>query len=79
MTRLPTLSAALLAAATIALAGCDRGAPPGGAANAANGASPAASQTMSSQTLGTSPPPNDGTLPRGTTGSTGSRRGGGKS
>ncbi len=53
--------------------------------NAAPGAAPAASsaassngQSTSSQTLGTSVPPNDGTLPQGTTGSNGSRRGGGK-
>ena len=54
-----------------------------GAGSAASGIPGAASsstgQTTSSQTLGTSPQPNDGTLPGGTTGSTGSRRGGGKS
>jgi hypothetical protein len=38
----------------------------------------AASQSISSQTRGTSPPPNDGTLPVGTEGNSGSRRGGGK-
>ncbi|MDQ6638277.1 MAG: hypothetical protein M3Z15_01240, partial [Pseudomonadota bacterium] len=53
---------------------------PGGAPSAsAAGAASAASQSVSSQTRGTSPPPNDGTLPRGTEGNTGSRRGGGKS
>jgi len=39
----------------------------------------AASQSVSSQTSGTHPPANDGTLPKGTEGSTGARRGGGKS
>jgi len=49
------------------------------AALAASGAASATGQSTSSQTLGTSVPPNDGTLPSGTTGSTGARRGGGKS
>jgi hypothetical protein len=57
--------------------------PPSGdnaAPAAASGAATTSTgQATSSQTLGTSVPPNDGTLPGGTTGSTGSRRGGGKS
>jgi len=53
--------------------------PPGGTPTAgANSAASAASQSVSSQTRGTSPPPNSGTLPGGTEGNTGSRRGGGK-
>ncbi len=53
--------------------------PPGGTPTAgANSAASAASQRVSSQTRGTSPPPNSGTLPGGTEGNTGSRRGGGK-
>ena len=51
----------------------------GSAASGVPGAASSTGQTTSSQTLGTSVPPNDGTLPGGTTGSTGSRRGGGKS
>lgn len=47
-------------------------------AASASGAASSNAQTTSSQTLGTSVPPNDGTLPTGTTGSTGARRGGGK-
>jgi hypothetical protein len=53
--------------------------PPGGTPTAgANSPASAASQSVSSQTRGTSPPPNSGTLPGGTEGNTGSRRGGGK-
>jgi len=53
--------------------------PPGGTpAGTAGAADAAASQSVTSQTRGTSPPPNDGTLPRGTEGNSGSRRGGGK-
>ncbi len=55
-------------------ASTDNAAPNGSAASPA----PAASQGVSSQTRGTSPPPNDGTLPRGTEGNTGARNGGGK-
>ena len=51
----------------------------GTSADAVAGSASASRQTTSSQTRGTSVPPNDGTLPGGTTGSTGSRRGGGKS
>ena len=51
--------------------------PAPGAATAAS-PEPAASQGVSSQTRGTSPPPPDGTLPGGTEGNSGSRRGGGK-
>ena len=50
-------------------------APSGGTAASP---APAARQGVSSQTRGTSPPPNDGTLPGGTEGNTGSRSGGGK-
>jgi hypothetical protein len=57
----------------------DNPAPVQASAGVASGAASATGQSTSSQTLGTSPPPNDGTLPGGTTGSTGSRRGGGKS
>jgi hypothetical protein len=53
--------------------------PPGGAAaGTAGAASSAASQSVSSQTRGTSLPPNDGTLPGGNEGNSGSRSGGGK-
>ena len=50
------------------------------AANGAAAAAPAsgASQSVTSQSRGTNAPPNDGTLPIGTEGNTGSRRGGGK-
>jgi hypothetical protein len=83
----PTASrCALLWIALLSLAGCDRGAPAGAdsalpAASTVQATPPggAPSESVSSQTRGTSPPPNDGTLPRGTEGSTGSRRGGGKS
>ena len=51
---------------------------PGGTPAAAGAAASAASQSVSSQTRGTSPPPNEGTLPKGMEGNTGSRRGGGK-
>jgi len=54
--------------------------PPGGTPSAGAGSpASAASQSVSSQTRGTSPPPNDGTLPGGTEGTSGSRRSGGKS
>ena len=43
------------------------------------GTASSSGQATSSETRGTSVPPNDGTLPGGTTGSTGSRSGGGKS
>jgi hypothetical protein len=59
--------------------------PGGGAATAGSAATGATSSTGSgtgqsttSETRGTSVPPNDGTLPGGTTGTSGSRRGGGK-
>jgi len=57
--------------------------PPGASSSlqvtaGANSAVWAASQSVSSQTRGTSPPPNRGTLPGGSEGNTGSRRGGGK-
>jgi len=57
---------------------------PPSADNPASGAAisaspgPAASQSTSSQTRGTSPPPSNGTLPTGTEGNSGSARGGGK-
>jgi hypothetical protein len=51
--------------------------PASGAAISASPA-PAASQSTSSQTRGTSPPPSSGTLPSGTEGNSGSARGGGK-
>ena len=51
--------------------------PASGAATAAS-PEPAANQGVTSQTRGTSPPPSDGTLPNGTEGNSGSRRGGGK-
>jgi hypothetical protein len=53
---------------------------PGNAANAGNAGNAASgpNQSTSSQTRGTSPMPNDGTLPGGTEGNSGSRRGGGK-
>ena len=50
-----------------------------GGSPAVAGAASSAGQTTSSETRGTSMPPNSGTLPGGTTGSTGSQRGGGKS
>ena len=53
---------------------------PGGTATAGAGSpASAASQSVTSQTRGTSPAPNSGTLPGGTEGNTGTRRGGGKS
>ena len=53
--------------------------PPGGTPTAGAGSpASAASQSVTSQTRGTSPPPNSGTLPGGSEGNTGSRRGGGK-
>lgn len=51
---------------------------PGGSAGTVGSAASAASQSLSSQTRGTSPPPNDGTLPKGSEGNSGSRNGGGK-
>jgi len=57
---------------------------PPSADNPASGAAisaspgPAASQSTSSQTRGTSPPPSNGTLPTGTEGNSGSARGGDK-
>jgi hypothetical protein len=44
----------------------------------ATAAASGASQSTSSQTRGTSPTPNNGSLPGGTEGNSGSRRGGGK-
>jgi hypothetical protein len=55
------------------------GPTPGASATAASTEPQAASQSRSSQSLGTRPPANDGTLPNGTEGSTGSRGGAGKS
>ena len=53
--------------------------PPGGTSSAgADSAASAPNQSVTSQTRGTSPPPNSGTLPGGTEGNTGTRRGGGK-
>jgi hypothetical protein len=80
--RAARLASLVCAAGAVALAGCDRGQAPRAASIAASAqgmASAASNGTPSSRTLGTSPPPNDGTLPSGTEGSTGSRRGGGKS
>ncbi|HEV7574561.1 MAG TPA: hypothetical protein VGO85_00835 [Caldimonas sp.] len=57
----------------------DNPAPAATAAASAGNSASAARASVSSQTRGTSPPPNDGTLPRGTEGSTGSRGGAGKS
>lgn len=57
----------------------DNPAPGGAPVGSAGRPASAASQSVTSQTRGTSQPPNSGTLPGGTEGSSGSRSGGGKS
>jgi hypothetical protein len=56
----------------------DNPAPSGLTTGSADPAASAPNQSTTSQTRGTSPMPNSGTLPGGTEGNTGSRRGGGK-